>query len=201
MKVTSSQQLPYPEINDPGDAALELQVLAEAIDAKVSAELVGYRSVLNDRQVEVFLASVDNGAVASNTMTQVSYDTILYSSDGIGVAAPFFNPAATASVYVIGAYLITNPTGTVTANTFRDLFLQVGLYQGPVLNTFITELYQSRVYESSSGGEHQTLVAVVNVPSPPTSTISVLWQHANAGSTVQVKAGSICWMNQIGTVD
>lgn len=200
MKTTPSQGLPYPEINDPGDAALELQVLAEAIDAKVTAELAGYRSVLNGRQVDVMLSSVDNAPVGSSVMINVTYDTSLYSDD-LAPTFPAFLPTAGPSLYVIGAYQISNPTGAVTANSFRDLFIQVQLYQGPVLNTFITETYQSRVYETNTGGEHQTLSCVVNVPYPANSSVSVIFQHANAASTAAVKAGSIFWIYQIGTVE
>lgn len=200
MKLTDSQLLPYPDANDPGDAALQLQVLAEAIDAKVSAELTGYRSVLNERQVDVMLTSVDNSAIGNNVKVNVTYNTSLYSSS-IAPTFPAFVPSATPGVYVMGAYQISNPTGAITANSFRDLFIQVQLYQGPVLNTFITEIYESRVYETNTGGEHQTLTCVVNVPDPTHSIISVQFQHANAASTAAVKAGSIFWIYQIGTVD
>lgn len=200
MKITSSQGLPYPQINDPGDGALDLQVLAEAIDAKATAQLAGYRSVLNDRQVDVMTTTVDNSAIGANVKGFVTYNSSLYSA-GTAPTFPSFEVGSTAGIYVIGAYQISNPTGAVTLNSFRDLFIEVRLYQGAVLNTFITETYQSRVYETNTGGEHQTLVCVVNVPDPSNSTVVVQFQHANAASSAQVKAGSIFWIYQVGTVD
>ena len=201
MKLTDSQLLPYPEINDPGDGALDLQVLAEAIDAKLVGEFANFRSVLNDRQIEIVTLSADFGPISSGgTGTLVSFDTVTYTSDG-GSSTIFFNPAETAGgIYAMGCYLISNPTGAVTANSYRKAMLQAVLYNGPSLNTFTTQTWASEVYETTTGGEHQNVMAVFYAPFPALSNVGAVFQHGNTGSTVNVKAGSYMWLQRLGEI-
>jgi hypothetical protein len=200
VKLTDTQLLPYPEANDPGDGALDLQVLAEAIDAKLVAEFANFRSVLNDRQIEVVTLAADFGPVTANTDTFVSFDTVVFTSDG---GSPFigFDPAVTSgAVYAAGAYVISNPTGAVTANSSRTAKLSMSLYQGPSLNTFTTNTWISEIYETSTGGEHQQLVSVFYAPFPASSAINLIFRHANVASTVNVKAGSMMWLQRLGEI-
>jgi hypothetical protein len=201
VKLTDSQLLPYPEINDPGDGALDLQVLAEAIDAKLVAEYANFRSVLNDRQLEIVSLTADFGPISSGgTGTAISFDTVVFSSDGGGTTI-FFNPAVTAGgIYAMGCYIISNPTGAVTANSYRKTLLTATLYNGPSVNTFTTQTWASEVYETTSGGEHQNLMAVFYAPFPALSSVNALFQHGNTGSTVNVKAGSIMWLQRLGEI-
>jgi hypothetical protein len=201
VKLTDSQFLPYPEINDPGDGALDLQVLAEAIDAKLTQEFANFRSVLNNRQLEVVTLASDFGPISSGgTGITIGFDTVVFTSDGGGPTI-LFNPAiTTGGIYAAGCYVISNPTGAVTANSYRKAMLQISLYNGPSVATFSNQTWSSEVYETTTGGEHQHVMAVFYAPFPAFSSVSVAFQHGNTGSTINVKTGSIMWLQRLGEV-
>lgn len=201
MRLTDSQLLPFPEANDPGDGALDLQVLAEAINAKLVAEFANFRSVLNDRQLEVVTLTSDFGPITSGgTGTAISFDTVVFTSDGGGTTI-FFDPTVTAGgIYAMGCFIISNPTGAITANSYRKTLLTATLYNGPSLNTFTTQTWASEVYETSSAGEYQNLMAVFYAPFPALSSVNALFQHGNTASTVNVKANSFMWLQRLGEI-
>lgn len=201
MKLTGSQLLPYPEPNDPGDGALDLQVLAEAIDAKLVTEFANFRSVLNGRQLEVVNLLADFGPFTSSAPpASVSFDNVVFTSDGGGPTIQFDPTVTSGAVYAAGLYLISNPTGTVTVNTHRSSRILVSLYNGPSLNTFTSQTWNVEVYETGTGGEHQQVMAVFYAPFPAQSLITPQFQHNNTGSSVNVLAGSYMWLQRLGEV-
>src|SRR6476660_8368670 len=85
MELTPNLRLPYPDDNDPGDGALDLQVFAEATDAAITAQLVALRANIN-KPCRVAMLNTPTAGFAANVTTDVFAAgtwTIIYDSSSL----------------------------------------------------------------------------------------------------------------------
>lgn len=211
MDETNSQELPYPEINDPAADALQLQVLAEAIDAKLVAKFAEIRTVLNPVAALVNLSVTQTGIPSSETPNTVFFDQIVYQSGSWGLAPTYlFFPET--GYYRIGAYTVTTASGAFTLNSRVEMTLNYPYIQAFPFTTVTTEYYTSQNFQSgSTASEHQVAEALVRcdvvntLPSGLSplnySGISTTIVSSNVASTLNVIAGSKMWAYKVSELE
>jgi len=197
METTANQNLPYPECVDPGAGALDLQVLAEAIDAKLVTAFENFRAVVNRPAFIVGLSANQTG-FASGSTADIVWDTKIWDSTTIGVGAgvTFGDPG----YWMIGCWISSVPSGGVTANSkllirlsYRgDLYVPVGAVH--------TESTAAANFQSNTGGEDVVVTQLVRqeydgVTSPGSGggAVIVNLSHANVASTLTVNSTSLVW--------
>jgi hypothetical protein len=213
MEVTDSQFLPYPTDNDPGDGALDLQVLAEAIDAKLVTAFASYRAALN-RKVKYTFMAANGSAISANVLTTVypnfsTWTTLYDSTGGTDTANPFDLTGfigMTGGVYRAGMFLRTQPTGAVNANTRRFLQIEVRVAQdASPLPTTTIEGYFNEVTESSTGATFQVLECEFFLTFVTSSSFSSLitasYFHTHTSSTVTYLANSYAWLYRVSDLE
>jgi hypothetical protein len=203
MKLTGSQLLPYPEGNDPGDGALDLQLLAQAIDAKLVAEFASFRGVRNKWVFVQSRSSDQTGLVANSTTTNfgsgtsISFNNLIYTTSLTTTGSSVALATADPGYFRVGLYVVSNPSGTVTANTYRTARIVAVVGTGPPAFTSANENYYSTTYESSTGAEHQFIEAMVRIEAPAYSSFQFSLRHGNTGSNLTIKAGSLAWVYRV----
>jgi hypothetical protein len=201
MESTDTQILPYPEQDDPADDALDLQVLAEAIDAKLVASFADFRAILNN---EVFIATLTaNQTGFGATPTEIVFDSTLYDSTVDGVdfpESPFFS---TTGYYRIGTYVISVPAGAVNVNTERLTYLEFRQQLALPPGSVVIEQWVTTNWESNTSGEHQVAEGLIRVDSVenPGSFLHVLFLSGNTSSTTTVFAGSMLWFYKVSELE
>jgi hypothetical protein len=218
MELTPNLRLPYPDDNDPGDGALDLQILAEAVDAAATLQLAALRAAIN-KPCRIAQLSVNTAGIAANVETSIFSAgftwTILYDSSSIAISAavnPFTQRGMgeEPGIYHLGSYLSTQPTGAITANSFRQLAIKATIPSDrtvfPATTTLIEGL--SGGYETSSGSHQLNAELEVYTPFPSVGVATAAgtifdatFFHQNTGSTVQINAGSLAWIWRAADVE
>ncbi len=208
MDQTESQQLPYPEDNDPANWALQLQVLAEAIDAKLVADFAAFRDVINVPALVVNLSANQTGI--PTTGDDVYFDQVLY-MNGNWTLTPSYLVFPETGYYRIGAYVVANPSGAVTANSSVITVLRYVYVPSYPFYSRTEEDFETRNWQSSTGGEHMVSEGLIRVdavnPFPSSTSPSdysmarVRITHANAASTMDVIAGSKMWGYKVSELE
>lgn len=209
MDQTSSQHLPYPEANDPADWALQLQVLAESIDAKLVAEFAGFRTAIN-RPVLVANLSANQTGIAASVTSDIFFDQILFKS-GSWLLDPSYAFPQETGYYRMGAYVVANPSAGITANSSVYTSLTYAYVPSYPFYSYSTEEFISRNWQSSTGGEHMVVETLVRVdvvnPAPSTfrptdySGARVTITHSNVASSLNVIAGSKMWAYKVSELE
>lgn len=203
MKSTFNQGFSYPEPNDFGNGALDLQLLAEQFDAKMFAIQQGMFTELKPPSI-IRTSSTLFSSIPINVNYEITsiFDTTTYINgfvDGTG----FMTPPGAGS-YMYGVNAVVQCSGTITANTFRSLTLNVAIPTGASLSSDYTKVTTDTANESGvSGGMALNVVSVMDIPSIPTnppSQIRVFFRHANTGSTMNIAAGAILWCTKISNL-
>lgn len=211
MEQTESQHLPYPDENDPANAALQIQFLAETIDAKLVTQFAALREIVNPPTLVVRLSASITG-VAQGVTTDVTFDEIMYESPASGwtfaPATPFFPETG---YYQIGCFVASQVSGGVTANSALTSTLRYARIQQLPYTLYEVETYINNNWQSGTGIEYQTLEAFVRcdvVNEFPTfpgladwSGISVSFVHNNAASTLNILAGSLMWAWKVSNLE
>lgn len=202
MELTDTQQFPYPGPFDPGDGALDLEVFAEAVDAKLTTAFANFRTVLNTKVKVVGLAASATGFV-NGVETEIPFDTVLYDSTGFAGTTAFFDQVG---YYRIGAFVLSNPSAGVTVNSLRLARLQFRQQLAIPFGAVVFEDWFTQNYESNTGSEFQVLEGLVRVPNvdTPGSFIRVLFTSFNAASTTTITGGiggSLIWFYKVSNLE
>jgi hypothetical protein len=202
MELTDTQDFPYPGPLDPGNGALDLQVFAEAVDAKLVAAFANFRAVLNNKVKVVGLLANVPGFV-NGVEAEIPFDNVLYDSTGLAGTTAFFTEVG---YYRVGAFVLSNPSGAVTVNSLRLTRLQFRQQLAIPFSTVIFEDWYTQNYESNTGGEYQIMEGLVRVPdvNTPGSFIRVLFTSFNAGSNTTIiggAGGSLIWFYKVGNLE
>jgi hypothetical protein len=196
---TDTQDLPYPEINDPANGALQLQLLAEAIDAKLVTQFALYRGIVNR---STFIAGLTGTQSYSSGLSTLSWDTFLYNSadtSSVGSDITIYETG----YWMVGAFLQTNPAGGITANSTCNAFLLWNADLVLPLGDTLNEQWVKANFQSSTGGEHQTVTGIVRQEYDGTANhdgggrLSLALFHANVASNVVVQTTSLLWAFKI----
>lgn len=197
MKTTFSQSLPYPEGEDYALGSLDLQVLAEAVNAKLVADHARYDSILATPLLIGSLSAPQN--IGNNGQNVIIFDTVVYDTQQNGAIGPYFSMAAWPNgIYQAGVYCPSNPTGAVTVGSTRKLFIVINDFRGPSSSDRYTEEWVVETLESNSAGEHQVIHASFEIHSPERATVQAQFQEFNTGSSVNILAGAYWWLARIG---
>lgn len=218
MEVTPNEFLPYPTNNDPGNGALDLQVLAEAIDAATQGKLAHFRQIIN-RPARVRQLSANTGNMIPNINNDISiiggafWLPATYNSTGPVLGSNPYSSlglGTTPGIYRAGACVISNPIGAVTAGSSRILEIDAIIPSDPSnfpVST-VTRKAFSITFETSTGSQYQTteLEFLTNFPGNNSSTfagtqIAAFFNHQNAASNMQLLAGSTMWIYRVGDVE
>ena len=215
MELTPNLRLPYPGDNDPGDGALDLQVLAEAVDAAATAQIAALRATIN-KPCRVAQLTAPTTGIPANSSTDIFNTggtwTIIYDSTGTAFTNPFdqrgmgFNPG----IYHFGVNLIHQTTGAVTANSIRQIMLSATIPSDrtvfPATTTLLTS-YSSN-YDPSSGAMTTSAEMEIYTPFPSVRTavfagtiFGAVFFHQNVASTVQLLANSYAYIFRAADVE
>lgn len=204
MKSTFTQGFSYPESNDFGNGALDLQLLAEQFDAKMFAIQQGMSAEL--RPPTIAMSSTNNSiTVTSGVNTEITamFNSIVYNNGFVNPVGNGVVPPSPGS-YMYGVLGNANATGTVTANTLRDLSTQMFIPTGASLSSVYVKVVGDTANESGvAGGSFLNIVAVADIPNIPTNPprkIKVFFEHFNTGSAMQIQSGAILWCTKIANL-
>ncbi len=202
MEVTDTQGFPYPGPLDPGNGALDLQIFAEAVNAKLIASFADFRAVLNN-QVKIIGLIANVGGFINGIETEIPFDNILYDNTGSPSNLVGFTEEG---YYRIGAFILSNPSGAVTVNSLRLTRLQFRQQLTIPFSAVVFEDWFTQNYESNTGSEYQTIEGLVRVSSvqPPGSFLRVLFTSFNAGSTTTIIGGtngSLLWFYKVSNLE
>lgn len=207
MKATDSQFFPYPENTDPGDAALELQVLAESVDAKLVSEFTDFRSVIN-RKVTVWRAAADLQTIPANsvqTFSPLSSDLVYSSVSDPLVAIPDWSSSvfsdADPGYFRVGLQLATQTVGAVTANSIRKLTLSIFLSNTATFQIDSTEVVTVEGYDNGLGLQYQFCEILTAVTNTQYSKVTSDFFHTNVASDVNIKATTVFWVYRVCDLD
>jgi len=214
MDSTDSQHLPFPEDNDPGDGALDLQLLAEAIDAKLVAQFAALRSAIN-KKVKISQLASNTSAFADNSLIQVyptssTWTTLYDSTGGSDTANPYdLSGFSGGGVYRVGFFCQSAAAGAINVNTERDVSLNVQVaLDASTPSTFQTQILAATSYDTNNGTVTQVVDSEIFLPFPGQfpfvtggSNIRPYFFHLNTSSGVSILAGSLAWLLHVGDLD
>lgn len=197
--ITNTQSLPYPDCNDPGDGALDLQVLAEAIDAKLVDAFANFRAIVNRPAFIVGLLANQTG-FASGSTADIVWDNVIWDSTTIGVGVGSGITFTDPGYWMLGCWISSVPSGGVTANSkllirmsYRgDLYIPVGGVH--------TESTAAANFQSNTGGEDIVVTQLVRqeydgvaLPGTGGGSVTINLSHGNVASTLTVNSTSLVW--------
>lgn len=196
MKTTTTQGLPYPEINDPANGALALQALAEAINAKLVTDNATYDTILQVPTV-VSTTSADQ-PVGSGSTLFVNFNTDLFVSPQLSTLGTDVKILQT-GYWAAGYFMNLVATGAVDANSRRTTDLRVTDITSPTNLVTQTLRWETETYDgNTAGGEFHSLAIAFPVYSATLCSFQCSFAHTNTSSTVAVKAGALLWAYRIG---
>lgn len=215
MESTDNEMIPFPEGNDPGNGALDLQLIAERVNTLAGAQQVELRRIIN-KPGKVLRLSANTSGVSSGIFTDIfalgtwlpvfdsTYPSTLpksgFSNAGLG---------DTPGIYRVGVYLNIQCTGALTANSLRQLYVQAAVPSDPtIFPASITNRQGFSTNYDPSGALGMTAELEIYTPYPsnPVSTnggtvFTAIFFHSNVASTVQLNAGSIAWLYRVADVE
>lgn len=197
MELTDNQALPFPEGQDFGNGALDLQFLAQTIDARMKAQELALNDVLFPPCKVLGLTAVvpiSSGGTAGITWNKTIYNQGFLSTTNIR--------PRDSGTYMMGVYLSAIPTGTVTANAAHNLNLTVTVPTGPnIASDQRTFTSVASNIEPGAGGSSdlttQMIFSVETVPGNLASIVNTTFFHTNVGSTMNVQTTSYIWIIKI----
>jgi hypothetical protein len=216
VELTPNLRLPYPDDNDPGDGALDLQVFAEAVDAAATQQIAALRSTIN-KPCRVAQLTVATAGIAANQNTDIFNAggtwTNIYDSTGVVTTNPFDQRGlgTAPGIYHLGVGLVYQVTGATTANSVRQIQLTAAIPSDrTVFPSTVSNLtaYSSN-YDPSAGAMAATVELEVYTPFPSVSStstsagtvFSALFLHQNVASTVQIITGSYAYIYRAADVE
>jgi hypothetical protein len=202
MQLTDSQGLPCPTEND-FITALDLQTLAEAVDAKVAA--LNARFSVAAFAPGAILASNANQSVPTGVpsvnITNVTTQVVtVYDTGNQNISAGFAN-ILVSGIWAFGAYANVIAAGAVTVNTVRQLSIDMEIQSS---SSDVTKInFAERVSESNTGGEFITVSGVMPVRLGPGQSADVRlgFAHNNGTSNVIVQSGAYVWFYRVGNLE
>jgi hypothetical protein len=214
MEITDSQFLPYPDGVDPGDGALDLQYLAQAIDAKLVTAFANYGGVVNSK-LKVSVLATNSTAISGNAGLIVypiftTWTTLYDSTGGLEPANPFdLSGFDGGGVYRIGWSIQSQPTGAVDVLSERSMALTINVaLDASSPPAFTTEFIADTAYEVNLGATSQLVDSEFWLPFPGQfpfvaggSYVRPSFFHQNTSSTVQILAGSLAWIYRVGDLE
>jgi hypothetical protein len=193
------------------NGALQMQAFAESVDTEITALKAVY-SAFPRRPTLIRSLGSDQSSINSGSFVSLSFVTNSF-VNRTSPAWPTFSatsnyiPFYESGAWMFGVYLKCTVDGATTATSQREVHMTVqtpiGLAPGSV-QTFTG--YGSSIFDSGvAGGDFLTAVGTaVYQPisgSAANQGILVEFFHANAASTMTVKAESFVWMHKLSELE
>lgn len=198
MDFTASQLLPYPEPDDYANGALQLQMLAQAIDAKLVAINAGFDGVAA-RPVAI-RKNTSTQSVPANQGVAINVGTTVFASYDTGISNSRIRFTAwPAGIYICGGYVNTNPSGVVNANSGKLVYLQFEdrrIQPGPLNDTY-AESWGHSGSQTNTGGDHMTFTETFEVHGPAGANVRMDLLHSNTSSNLTVLNATL-WVVYVG---
>lgn len=213
MDLTPHERFPFPEANDPGNGALDLQILAEAIDAKCVTMLADLRRIVNRPMRLVTLNGNGPNTIIANAffdMFTAGAGQWVSQIDTTGVLSfdvtQMSGMGTTPGVYRLGVIALTNPAVVVTANSIRTIRLTATIPVSdpsvfPAPSTTAIKRSQTNVYECGVGVTDMQCELEFATAFPQTTVLDAEITHANVGSNLVLLTGSVMYLYRVGDVD
>lgn len=217
METTDPELIPYPEPNDPGNGALDLQLIAERVDALATAQIAEFRRIINKPMRVYRLGSNSPNLAANQSINCFTFSgwAPLYDSTGVSVGSSGFSQdglGTTPGLYHLGATIFSAVLGGVDTNTLRQIELRATIpsdaTQFPASVT-IKNAY-STGYEPNSGTYALSAELEVFTPVPSVgpgthlfagTIFNLFFLHRNTSSDIQVQAGSLAYIYRAGDIE
>lgn len=224
MKTTNAYGLPYPEINDFGNGALDLQVFAEAADTQLAAVRSGLLAAQNTAGFILTTTADQTGVVGSGSEVAPFSDptqnfwatgatSTIWTSGVIGQ----FGSLSVAGSYMFGAYMNLTATGTVNAGSVRMLTLAAAVPANAAFTSQKIYSYRSTAYEPNVGiGSFLCVSGMFDFQPISTSlpgsavnypyylnALSPFWlgiTSGNTGSNLTIKANAKFWVVKVANI-
>lgn len=194
MKQTPTWGIPYPEPDDPAAWGTELQYLAETTEALLHGVDVGYQNLAQPQSC-VLTISGTQGPFAHDVLSTIDFDTTVYAPNspysGLPVASVVAGPAvltpAVTSIldagwYLVEAFIESDPTGTVTATSYRTL--RISVFDNTSLPVAAVDNFFGKDYDTGTTTHSLTAMGLTRMSG--NSYILVQFEHGNIASTVNV---------------
>ena len=196
--------------DDYGATALQMQSLANAIDAQLTSQAAEFNQFLTaptalattttiQTGIPTFGATVGAAGAGDYALTFANYTPVDFPPFGAIFANGFLNfPTDRSGWYHVGAYVPMTASGAITALSYRLLELNVGS------NTLVpntTKTFATFHFDTSTGGEHLMTQGVVEVSGEGTFSLWARASHANVASTMNVPVGATIWLHYLGPSD
>lgn len=217
MESTNNEMIPYPEDNDTGNGALDLQLLAERVDALAGAQQVELRRIINKpgRVIRLTNNFATTAGIVNDVFAAGIWADVFSSAYPSPIVTPGFGGftngglGSTPGIYRVGMYLNVSITGALTANSLRQLTITAAVPSDATIfpGTISTKLARTVNFDPQGAlGLTAELEVYTPYPSNPVSSFggtvfTATFLHANAASTVQVNAGSIGWIYRVADVE
>ncbi len=190
------------------DGALMMQAFAEEADADITALKAQYNAFPRRPTLIRSLGS-DQSAISSGTLTNLAFGTSVFSNrtGWPGFNALSYIPFFEAGAWIFGVYLQCTVDGATTATSQRQAIMTVQTPTGLAPGAVQTSTgYGGSIFDSGvAGGDFITAMgtAVYQSISGSAANQGVLFQfiHANAASTMTVKAASFMWMHKLSELE
>lgn len=198
MKSTDRYGFPYPEDNDFGDGSTQLAALATAIDDELQARINGFNAVLTP-PTYIRGRSTTVNYTNSSTFQSITWNTDVYSSDGLNGTVIDTIIVPTPGIYQAGMFLHLATVGAVNLNTSRIFKLEYTDRLGSSLDDTVVMDWQQSTLEAATGVA-ATLHAVFPVYTPLVNFggLRAYLKHDNVASQMQVQITSFIWIHRLG---
>lgn len=191
-----------------GSDVAAVSLLLQSNAATIDSSLDAIADSLNAYNTRSWAVTTTNAAVTgsstSNELVSGSFPpgfSLLagsLSTQSFGMDSPpnFLAPILPTGWYLTGGIATFQATGAVTANSRRDLILY---WTKTVSGQTVFEYSLNTVYESNTGGDALTVTGKFFADGISRYSLNLNFAHNNTGSTMQVNAGTKCWIAYIGT--
>lgn len=192
------------------NGALEMQAFAESADTQITALRALY-SAFPRRPTVVRSLSADQPGLANGVLNTLVFTNTLFINRP-AVSWPSFNGVSYAPFYesgawIFGVYLKCTVDGATTATSQRQTVITVQTPTGLAPSaTQSFEGYGTTIFDSGvAGGDFMTSTGTAVYQSIQGSAanqgVLVQFIHANAASTMTVKAESFIWMHKLSELE
>lgn len=216
MKTTDLYALPYPDGDDFGNGALDLQSFAEAVETQLVAIETGLQSSLYTQgfitQSTADVTGIASGSEitpfsrASGNFWNGGTPTALWNTTGAGTTLTINESGS----YLFGMSCNLVPSGTVNVNTLRLLTLGASVPAGAQFTNQKQYLYRATTLEPNAAGNGVFMCVSgmfdyqqINTSKPGADINNGYWvgiSHGNTSSTLTLKAGARFWSIKVADI-
>jgi|SRR6185369_17351760 len=192
------------------NGALMMQAFAEQVDQQIT-DLRATYSAFPRRPTRILGLGSDFPGVSSGTLTTLTFTSNVFRNR---TPWPLFSPASSsyvpfyeAGAWIFGVYIRCTVDGATTATSQRQVRMVVQTPTGLAPSSVQTfSGYGGTVFDSGvAGGDYITATGTIVYQSIQGSAanqgMTVQFIHANAASTMTVKAESFLWMHKLSELE